>query len=209
MLKSEQEIEVKFPVRDLVRIARRLEAHGAVLVAPRVLETNLRFDTPDGLLTRAQRVLRLRQDSGAVMTYKGPAEYKEGVSSRQEIEFSVSDFSAARRLLEELGYEVSVLYEKYRATYSFDQLTVVLDEMPFGSFIEIEGPDAETIAGAAARLGLDWNARSTASYLALFNTLIARIGLKAKNLSFAEFRDVQVRMDDMDLRFADAALDGD
>ena len=203
MAKSEQEIEVKFPVHDLDALSNRLKAQGAVLSAPRVHEINLRFDTPDGVLTRDRRVLRLRQDAGAVMTYKGAAQPGAEVSSRQEIEFQVSDFGAARRLLEALGYKVSVMYEKFRTTYTLDNLTVVLDEMPFGSFVEIEGPDAESIRSAAAKLGLDWEARSVASYLALFGVLCSARGIAAQNLSFAEFEGIQVRMADMGLRYAD------
>ncbi len=203
MAKSEQEIEVKFFIRDLAALARKLEDQGAVLSAPRVYEINLRFDTQDGALTSAHRVLRLRQDAGVVMTYKGPAAPGDEVSSRQEIEFGVSDFGAARRLLEALGYVVSVMYEKYRTTYLLGDLTVVLDEMPFGDFMEIEGPDAESIRGAAEQLGLNWEARSTASYLGLFSLLSAKMGIAARNLSFTEFEGLQVGGEDMGLSYAD------
>ncbi len=203
MSKTEQEIEVKFPLRNLAALAGRLEALGAHLLVPRVRETNLRFDTPDRALTAARRVLRLRQDNNAVMTYKGPAALGEEVSDRQEIEFQVGDFAAARRLLEALGYEVSVMYEKYRTTYALADLVITLDEMPFGCFAEIEGPDAASIRNAAAALGLDWDARSTASYLGLFNLLQVKRGLSAQNLSFAELEGVQVSMEDMGLRYAD------
>jgi len=203
MSKTEQEIEVKFPLRDLPALAGRLEALGARLVVPRVRETNLRFDTPDRALTAARRVLRLRQDNNAVMTYKGPAALGEEVSDRQEIEFQVSDFTAAQHLLEALGYEVLIMYEKYRASYALADLVITLDEMPFGCFAEIEGPDAASIRSAAAALGLDWDARSTASYLGLFNTLRVERGVSAQNLSFAEFEGVLVRIEDMGLRYAD------
>lgn len=203
MTKSEMEIEVKFPVRNLGTLAQRLITHQAIVSAPRVHEINLRFDTPDGSLTRDRRVLRLRQDAGSVMTYKGPAQPGSEVSSRQEIEFQVSDFGAAHRLLEALGYEVSVMYEKYRTTYTLDDLVIVLDEMPFGNFAEIEGPDAESIRDAAAKLGLDWEARTVASYLALFSFLCSTRGLTAQNLSFSEFEGIEIRVSDMGLRYAD------
>ncbi len=202
MSKNEQEIEVKFLVRDLSAIASRLGQTGARLTAPRVLETNLRFDTPTGDLTRERRVLRLRQDAAAVLTYKGPAEPGQPVSMRQEIEFTVSDFQSARHFLEALGYQVAITYEKYRTMYALRDLTVTLDEMPFGSFIEIEGPDAESIRAAAADLHLDWNKRSVASYLALFNQLRAARGLNAQNLTFAELQGVQVSPQDLGMDFA-------
>jgi adenylate cyclase class 2 len=203
MAKTEQEIEVKFPIHDLPALGGRLEALGARLVVPRVHETNLRFDTPDGALTDARRVLRLRQDNHAVMTYKGPAAPGQEVSARQEIEFEVSDFTAAQHLLEALGYQVAVMYEKYRTTYAFDSLTITLDEMPFGFFAEIEGPDAASIRLAAAALRLDWEARSTASYLGLFSILRAGRDIAARNLSFAEFEGLPVSIAEMGLRYAD------
>ncbi len=203
MASNDQEVEAKFLVRDLPGIAARLERLGAWITAPRVHETNLRFDTPEGSLTKERRVLRLRQDAAAVMTFKGPSKAGESVSVRQEIEFTVSDFAAARRLLEALGYVVSVTYEKFRTTYTFNDLLVVLDEMPIGGFIEIEGPDAESIRAAADALELDWEARSGSSYLALFAQLSAARGLSARNLTFDELSGIQVTPADMGLRYAD------
>ncbi len=202
MSKTEQEIEVKFLVRDLQGVAGRLRAQNAPLTAARVREVNLRFDTPDGALTRDHRVLRLRQDAGAVLTYKGAAAPGSSVSVRQEIEFHVSDFEAARHFLEALGYQVSITYEKYRTTYQLGDLMVTLDEMPFGSFVEIEGPDAESIQKLAGLLNLNWAARSVASYLAIFNHLREARSLAAQNLTFAELHGVHAAPEDLDLSFA-------
>lgn len=203
MAKFDQEIEVKFYVKDLNALQGRLIALGGRVQAERVHEVNLRFDFSDGSLTRAGRVLRLRQDAHAVMTYKGPAQPGEEVSTRQEIEFQVSDFEAARRLIEALGYQVAVSYEKYRATYELGDVLVTLDEMPFGSFVEIEGPGVEAIRTAATTLKLAWEARSTASYLALFNHLRSTSGLAAQNLTFDELRGVPVTPEELGLSYAD------
>lgn len=203
MSKGEREIEVKFLVRDLAAVAKRLKGLGARLSTPRVQETNLRFDTPGGDLQRKRHVLRLRQDVASVLTFKGPAAAGEAVSSRQEIEFQVSDFQAARHFLEALGYRVAIIYEKYRTTYDYKDCMVTLDEMPYGPFMEIEGPDEATIRTVAAELGLDWEARSTLSYLALFDRLHQTIHLRALNLTFAELEGVTVNPQDMGLRYAD------
>jgi hypothetical protein len=69
---------------------------------------NLRFDTPDGRLTRSLQVLRLRQDTLADL--QGSRGYGRGVHARRELEFTVSDFEAARALLS-AGYQVSLMYE--------------------------------------------------------------------------------------------------
>jgi adenylate cyclase, class 2 len=203
MSKAEEEIEVKFLIRDLTELADRLQALGGRISVERVFELNLRYDSVDGSLSRVGQVLRLRRDFNAVLTFKGPSKAGSEVSTRREIEFQVSDFDSARHFLEALGYHVAVAYEKYRTTYQLDNLMVTFDEMPFGSFIEIEGPDAASIRVAAAALQLDWNARSTASYLGLFYHLKEVLGLQAQNLTFAEMKDISVSPENLGLRFAD------
>ncbi len=203
MTAGDQEIEVKFHVKDLAGVEQRLRSVGAELIQSRTYELNLRFDTPDGDLSAAHRVLRLRRDTAGRLTYKGPARRDEAVSIRQEIEFEVSDFDAARRFLEALGYQVNITYEKYRAIYAIDEVRVALDEMPYGPFVEIEGPDADSIEIMAAVLKLNWAARSTASYLALFQRLCQRRGLEARNLSFEELHGYLIEAADFGLELAD------
>ena len=192
MSKSDQELEVKFYLSDLPALRARLEAASAQLFKPRVHEINLRFDTPSGDLARGYRVLRLRQDSEARLTYKGPGELVDGVRSRQELEFTVSDFETARHFLEALGYEVSVMYEKYRATYTLEGVLVTLDEMPYGNFAEIEGPDGGSIRKTAEVLGLDWERRILDSYIMLFDRLRERLDLPFRDLSFTNFKELTV-----------------
>jgi adenylate cyclase class 2 len=203
MAQNEQEIEAKFMVRNLDALRSKLEALNARLESPRILETNLRFDTPAADLAGGRKALRLRKDSRAVMTFKGPAQIGQEVSIRQEIEFEVGNFEAARRLLEALGYRISVMYEKYRTTYHLRHLIVVLDEMPYGNFIEIEGTSARAIHAAANQIGLRWEARSEMSYLALFEHLRAVRGLPDSDLSFAALEGVTVTPADLELELAD------
>jgi adenylate cyclase class 2 len=200
---DDQEIEVKFLIRDLPRLEALLREQGAELETERVFEANLRFDTPARELTRARRVLRLRQDQRARLTFKGPAQSGSEVNSRQEIEFEVGDFGAARRLLKALGYEVSAMYEKYRATYRLGELEVVLDELPYGNFAEIEGPGAGAIKIAADRLGLRWEARIADSYLGLFERYCTAKNLRLVELSFEAFKNLEIKPADLELSYAD------
>lgn len=200
---KEVEIEAKFYIQNLSFFENRLKSLGAACTQPRVHEVNLRFDFPDRSLTRDRRVLRLRQDNRAILTYKGPADPNENVSVRQEIEIEVSSFQSARHFLEALGYEVSVLYEKYRTIYKLDVVEVALDEMPYGTFIEIEGPDSASIQIAAAVLRLNWNVRCSESYLSIFYRLCEKRNLNAKNLSFQDFEGLTITAQDLDLQTAD------
>ena len=200
---NNQEIEVKFFVDDLEEIARRVADAGGEFAISRVLEVNLRFDKPDRSLTHAMQVLRLRKDFKSRLTFKGPAQGDKSVSVRQEIEFEVSSFENARQFLEALGYEMYLLYEKYRTTYTLRNVIVVLDEMPYGNFVEIEGPDALSIKEVAADLKLNWNARCTESYTLLFRQLKERYGLEGKQLSFEDFEGLHFSAEDFDLEPGD------
>jgi len=200
---DKEEIEVKFLIKDVKHIVSSLVKLGAQLKSPRVHEMNLRFDTPEHSLTNEQRVLRLRKDTRSHLTYKGAALTEQGVSKRQEIEFEVSDFSSTQNLLEALGYEVSVTYEKFRTTYSFHQLEIVVDEMPFGLFIEIEGPGADSIKEASDLLGLNWSAGCTLSYMALFEHFKSTRKMTMENLTFAAFDNIQIEAQDLGLIYAD------
>lgn len=203
MGQNQQELEIKLYLADLPALKGKLEISGAKLIEARLHEINLRFDLPDGELTRKAQVLRLRQDTAARMTYKGPGETIDGVHARREIEFTVGDFQSAQLLLESLGYQVSLMYEKYRTTYSLDGLQVTLDEMPYGNFSEIEGTDTSAIHHAAMKLDLSWEARILESYTTLFDQLQEKLGLTFQNLSFANFAEINITPEDLGVIPAD------
>jgi len=210
---NNQETEAKFYIRDLKRLEARLLELGARLIQPRVLETNLRFDLPDGSLSASNRALRLRRADDVRLTYKGESKTSEGVRSRQEIEFTVGDFETARQVIEALGYEQIAVYEKFRATYEmqtsevskdFGSLVhVMLDELPYGDFVEIEGTGVDSIRETAARLGLDWEAAIPASYLALFERVRAGSELDPAKLTFAALNGFRPSADRLNVRPAD------
>jgi len=199
----DQEIEVKFYLQDLAAFRQRLLSAGAFLTQPRVKEINLRFDTPQRDLSQKAQVLRLRQDEAAHLTFKGPGALEGGVLSRQEIEFEVSDFAAARRFLEALGYRVFTTYEKIRENFTLAGVQVSLDEMPFGNFTELEGPNPEAIRKLAESLGLAWERRIAMSYLELFARLKARLALPFDDLTFEAFQALVIRPEDLGVQPVD------
>ena len=202
-MQKNQEIEVKFYLNDLARFEKNLQGLGAELIQPRVHEINLRFDTPDGKLTNSGQVLRLRQDERSRFTYKRSSpEETDSVSSRTEIEFEVSSFENARLFLEALGYQVYVSYEKYRRTYQLPSVEIMLDETPFGDFIEIEGSNAQSIETIAAALHLNWQARCLEGYMMLLDKVKA-IHSNIKNMTFDEFSGLKITADELGLISAD------
>jgi len=200
---GDKELEVKFNISNLADLEKRLVAGGANLVQPRTHEYNLRFDTPAGHLGQRESMLRLRRDSSSHVTYKGPSTTLGGVLARQEIEFEVSSFAAAQKLIEALGFRSKFVYEKYRTTYALEGLKITLDEMPYGLFAEIEGTHAAPIQAAAKKLGLDWAERLPETYISIFRRLKELFNLHFNDVTFANFTDVKFDLVRAEVKFAD------
>jgi adenylate cyclase class 2 len=192
----QQETEIKFFINDIQIPEKRLKGLNAALVLSRTRELNYRYDTPDLKLTRQLQVLRLRQDRSAYLTFKGAADPSSEVSTRQEIEFGVSDFDTAHQFLQALGYQVTFIYEKFRTTYHLNDCEIMLDELPYGNFLEIEGDDIASIKKIADSLYLEWDHRIRLSYLAIFYQMKGMFGLNATNLVFSEFEKIKIPMEE-------------
>ena len=183
-----REREVKFYIDDPQWISTQLKSIGAEIKKERVHEYNLRFDTTDQNLRFHHQVLRLRKDSAIHLTYKGASDSTAEVADREELEVTVSDFDTTRFILERLGFQAFMVYEKYRTTFTYKECEIVLDQLPFGHFIEIEGISSAEIKETADDLGLDWEKRITASYLELFLNLKRNRNLNISNIEFSEFQ---------------------
>ena len=70
------EIEVKFLIGDFGELRDRLLQLGAEIKTPRTYERNVIFDNVWQGLASQGKLLRLRQDAGARMTYKGASPYR-------------------------------------------------------------------------------------------------------------------------------------
>lgn len=200
---SEQEIEVKLYVWNLKKIETRLLELKARLIQPHVHELNYRYDLPDGSLRADGRVLRLRNDINACLTYKGPSALVDGIFSRQELEFTVSDFGTAQKFLEALGYVQILIYEKYRAIYEFDDCHIMLDELPYGDFVEIEGADAASIRKITLQLELNFDAAVGAGYSRIFDDYNTKYGFPASDLTFDALRGKKPSPEELNVRPAD------
>lgn len=183
------ETEIKLWVDDLEPTRQRLEAAGAVMTADRIFERNIRYDDTSGSLTAAGAVLRLRYDSRARLTYKGPGEVVDGVISRFEVEVEVADLDAMDTILTRLGYKRVFAYEKYRTTFRFAGCDVTLDELPYGRFIEIEG-DHDTIAACRQQLGLSTARSVPHSYAGAFELIQRNMGLTFNDATFDAFAGI-------------------
>lgn len=200
---NEQEIEIKLYVRDLKKIELRLHDLKAQLIQPRVHEINFRYDLPDGSLRAKGQVLRLRHDVNAILTYKGPSDIIDGVFSRTELETTIGDLETAQRVLEALGYVQILVYEKYRAIYAMNDCHIMLDELPYGDFVEIESSDAATIRKMTLIMGLNFDAAVGAGYSRIFENYNSKYGLPPSDLTFEALRQKKPSPEELNVRAAD------
>ncbi|MGH9903100.1 MAG: class IV adenylate cyclase [Pyrinomonadaceae bacterium] len=176
------EVEKKYRVvrerQELLR--QRLAEVGASFVGEEFEENTLYAGA--GLDPRS-RVLRLRRAAGrAVLTYKERFASASAIKRQREDETRVDDPDALASILGALGYEPALVYEKRRQTWRLAGVEVVIDELPFGSFVEIEGEES-TIAAAEQLLDLSEAVAEHESY----PELTVRYGEKRGSVTEARF----------------------
>ena len=105
-------------------------------------------------LSENNAILRIRKtQSKTILTYKKRIQNEFSVKQQIEYETEVKDFEAIEKIVESLGLIKNLVYEKRRRTWKFRSVEIVLDELPFGFFMEIEGAftaiaEAEMFIGA-------------------------------------------------------------
>jgi adenylate cyclase class 2 len=153
-----REIEAKINVAALEPVASKLKEIGALFLHT-MQQTDTYFMDTHKLLHKNDCGLRIRQQTidgkeSAYITFKGARE-KTKYKSRPEYETGISDPNAAEKIFEGLGYEKRLTVEKQRSLWQLDGCEVCLDELPeLGCFVEVEGPDEETISSVLAKLNL-------------------------------------------------------
>jgi adenylate cyclase class 2 len=137
------EIEKKYRLtkKQHAELLRRLPEIGATLQGEEFEENTL---YGGDLLDVGRCVLRLRRvGDSAILTYKERFPSSSSIKHQREDETRVSDADAMDAILDALGLTPAIVYEKRRATWRLGGAEIVIDELPFGLFMEIEGPEAE------------------------------------------------------------------
>jgi len=165
------EIEAKLKVDSHGEIEARLKSLGASFIETQY-QADSYFDDHAGTLKNADKALRLRRQTTqtgqkAFITFKGPKQ-KHQLKKRREIQFEVADADAAEKMFIALGYKKMLVVEKKRALWRLGPCEVALDDLPeLGTFVEIEGSDADAIAHAQKSLRLEHLAHIPKSYACL------------------------------------------
>lgn len=197
-MSDHQEIEAKYVVHDPSAVRAALARLGAERAHAHA-ELNVRLDDEARSLTHREMVLRVRQveedgASSTILTVKTPGVDRSTYSVRREIELGVDDGSAMIAALGVLGYMPFWRYEKRRETYVCEDVEVMLDEVPFGWFVEVEGPE-DGITRVVKRLDLADADRIPLSYAEIDAHVRANLALPPGDLTFDAFAGVDVPPD--------------
>jgi adenylate cyclase class 2 len=198
------EIEVKFILDDPDAVRSHLLQLGAVSHG-RHTELNIRLDDDQHNLSKRLTVLRVRHITASnqvssVLTVKTPAQSSDpALSTRREIELSVGSGPEMIAALEVLGFKPYLSYEKRREIYSLDDVEVVIDELPFGWFVELEGKE-ETIRELSRRLNFDLAESLSLSYAECCQIVRQKLGLSTTEITFEALKDTGMTS----LQFRDA-----
>ncbi len=178
------EIEKKYRLTQKRRVAveRRLHEIGASS-KPVEFEENTLYR--GGRLELGGSALRLRRvGARAILTFKRRLPSKSSIKHQQEEETEVSDAEAAHAILTALGFRPALVYEKRH----LGRAEIVIDELPFGLFMEIEGTEKE-ITRVEALLGIE----DLPAVMETYPMLTARLGKDRKGIIEARFPRGRIR----------------
>lgn len=137
-----------------------------------------------GILDETSAVLRIRKTQNrTILTFKKRLPSESDIKQQIEHESEFSNLDSMQEIVANLGFVPRLVYEKRRTTWTFRDVEIVLDELPFGLFMEIEGSITQ-IREAEMILGIEDFEVEYATY----PSLTAKFGIKNDGMIEARFR---------------------
>jgi adenylate cyclase, class 2 len=176
------EIEKKYRLTDAQQeyVLSELAAAGAQFVGDD-FEENIIYG--GHILDEQAAILRIRRTRDrTILTYKRRIANDLPVKQQIEHESEFTDGAGLADILNSLGFEPRLVYEKRRKTWKFGTVEIVLDQLPFGQFMEIEG-SITGIKEAEIVLGIEGFEVENETY----PRLTARLGIQCGNVIESRF----------------------
>jgi predicted adenylyl cyclase CyaB len=131
----------------------------------------------------ALRLRRINGNERAYLTLKRRIPTRSPIKHQEEHEVTVADPDCLNRILNSLEYHPALVYEKRRARWKVGHAKVVIDELPFGLFMEIEASVKE-IRRVERLIG----AKDLPAVIETYPTLTAKLGKKRRGVIEARFK---------------------
>ena len=185
MNKKDIEVELKFEINknEIDSFDKRLKELGFIFLK-RVYELNVMYDNPSSIMQITDGRIRLRKSGkDTILTYKKPLS-REGIKKEIEYETKVSDFDIMEKILEMMEFTKTTSYERYRSYFHKKNVEVMIDEFPYGVFIEIEGNERGIIE-VSNNLGFNIKDNLTDSCDTIYTTRCIKKGIEpSKHILF-------------------------
>ncbi len=180
-MKKDKEIEVKFILKDASEIRKILKKNKAKFKG-RAFERTVRLDSSDKKLERVGKFLRVRTGFKKTVTFKKRVKNKN-FKERIEIELKIEDEKKMIVILKNLGFSKALIMEKYREKWNLLDTEIVIDKLPMGLFIEIEGEE-KAINKMIKLLKLDSKKRILLTYWDIWKDFAKKNNIKDENITF-------------------------
>lgn len=142
------EIEATFLEVDKDDIRAKLQNLGGKLIQPETLMRRVVFD-----LHSKHAFARVRDEGNRiVLTYKN--HHNDTLTGTEEINVEVSNYDNTIAILKACGLRAKSDEDSYRETWELDDTEITIDTWPWiPTYIEIEGPSADSVEAVATKLG--------------------------------------------------------
>ncbi len=147
-MSKHQEIEVKLKIsKEEVGPLKNLLSKAGANYLGEFEQTDILLDylEKDKTFATFDQSLRLRIEKSkdktkTIFTFKGTPEIdKSGKKTRDEFNAEVDNHKTLLTILNSIGFTEDMRIVKNRQKYQIDNVKVVIDQLKFGSFVELEG----------------------------------------------------------------------
>ncbi|WP_327356354.1 class IV adenylate cyclase [Streptomyces sp. NBC_01304] len=178
------EFEARFLEIDPSKITEYLTSQSAVCAMPRTLMRRIVFK--NNYIEARGGWLRLRQQGERTfLTYKQVTSNVSAIDTTLEAEVEVGNFDSTKTLLEAMGFTALRYQENYREEWKLNSVAFDIDTWPdLPTFLEVEGPDENSVHKAAAALGLDVTQASYGTVDEVYLAVLGRDILAESELVF-------------------------
>lgn len=180
---AQHEYEAKFLNIDVDAVRQRLVTAGARQAFPQTMFTRLIFEND---AVQGEQWLRLRDEGGKkTLTLKQVSD-ATNINGTTEVEIEVNDLDRTAELLGAIGLRQVRFQQNYREEWQLGDVVYDFDTWPeLPTFIEIEGPEEESVRKAVADLGFDYEEARYGSIDLIYKSELGRDILAESTLLFS------------------------
>jgi len=162
-MKEYIEKEIKIKVENPKEMIEKLRKIGATFQGE-ALEKTIRFDTQNLDFEKQGKFIRCRSGFSNTITLKEKIKNENSsVRARKETEFEIQDIDKMQYILTTLGLDYTRTMEKFRQHWELNNVSITIDELCFGVYMEIEGEESQ-IYKTCELLGIDTNKKLLGTY---------------------------------------------